>query len=150
MLLPDGWRAVKRLWSLAGPYVFYCGQPSCPVGACRGLPNCEWTGARLGLWGPRGRAFSSHSLCALGGLAYFLFDSFPFRNKDYSDTGRQARLIVHLVFVLQTFSSTGDYVFRGTENICCTLNSSRKTSGFSFPPPPTTLYLKFILPQSFS
>lgn len=59
---------MKRLWSLVGTYVFYCGRPSCPVNARRSLLN-----------GPEdfGAVRAKPQPLRFGGLADFLFDTFP-------------------------------------------------------------------------
>lgn len=58
---------MKRLWSLVGTYVFYCGRPSCPVNARRSLLN-----------GPEdfGAVRAKPQPLRFGGLAD-LFDTFP-------------------------------------------------------------------------
>lgn len=114
---------MTRLWSLVGTYVFYCGRSSCPVKARRSLLNGpEDFGALRAKPQPLalvGFLISYLTLPPLGisttliheaGQAYITFSVYP-----------------------HTFSSTEDYVFRGTKNIFCMLTPPGRLPGRLFP-----------------
>lgn len=139
---------MKRLSSLVGPYVFNPGRPFCPLNACRGLRTVN---GPEDLWGCKeqeeGRFWASASTLW---WAYFLFDSFPLLGISatlihWGRPGACFKVYIISDVCPQTTSSTGDYVFWGTKNVFCTLNSSRKTSTLYFFPT-----FHYLLSQAYS
>lgn len=107
----------RHICLLLWPVLLSCESPQEPA---------EWT---RGLWGCEGQATAS----GFGGLPDFLFDTFPPLGISTTLIHEAGQAYITFSVYPQTFSSTEDYVFRGTKNIFCMLTPPGRLPGRLFP-----------------